>query len=50
MIKCYVRQTQPGNFNKIKKRQCRFIGHMIRGEGMEKLVTTGKIPVKRDTR
>jgi hypothetical protein len=35
-------------FNKIKQRQCRFIGHVIRGEGMENLVTTGKIPGKRD--
>lgn len=35
-------------FNKIKQRQCRFIGHLIRDEGMENLVTTGKIPGKRD--
>ena len=34
-------------FNKIKQRQCRFIGHGIRGEGMENLVTTGKIQGKR---
>jgi hypothetical protein len=25
-------------FNKIKQRQCRFIGHVFRGEGMENLV------------
>jgi len=35
-------------FNKIKQRQCKFIGHVTRGEGMENLVTTGKIPGKRD--
>jgi inosine/xanthosine triphosphate pyrophosphatase family protein len=34
--------------NKIKQRQCRFIGHVIRGEGMENLVATGKIQGKRD--
>jgi hypothetical protein len=35
-------------FNKIRQRQCSFIGHVIRGEGMENLVTTGKFPGKRD--
>jgi hypothetical protein len=35
-------------FDKIKQRQCRFLGHMICGEGMENLVTTGKILGKRD--
>jgi hypothetical protein len=36
-------------FNKIKQRQCRFIGHVIHGGGMENLLTTGKIQGKRDT-
>jgi hypothetical protein len=35
-------------FNKIMQRQFRFIGHVIRGEGMENLVTTCKIQGKRD--
>jgi hypothetical protein len=35
-------------FNKIKQRQCRFMGHMMHGQGIENLVTTGKIPGKRD--
>jgi hypothetical protein len=35
-------------FNKIKQRQCRFKDHVIRGEGVENLLTTGKIPGKRD--
>ena len=35
-------------FNKIRQRQCRFLGHVIREEGIENLVTTGKIPGKRD--
>jgi hypothetical protein len=48
MIKCYVRPTVRKLFNKIRQRQCRFIGHVIRGEGMENLVTTGQIPGKRD--
>jgi hypothetical protein len=34
-------------FNKIKQRHCRFIGYVMRGEGMENLVTTSKIPRKR---
>ena len=33
-------------FNKIKQRQCRFIGHVMRREGMENLVTTGKFKGK----
>jgi hypothetical protein len=33
--------------NKIKQRQCRFIGHVMCGEGMENLVTTGKIQEKK---
>jgi ribosomal 50S subunit-associated protein YjgA (DUF615 family) len=35
-------------FNKIKQRQYRFIGHVMRGEGLETLVTTGRIQEKRD--
>jgi hypothetical protein len=35
-------------FNKIMQRQCRFIGHVMNGEGRENLVTTGKIQGKRD--
>jgi ribosomal 50S subunit-associated protein YjgA (DUF615 family) len=36
--------------NKLKQRQYRFIGHVMRGEGMENLVTTGKIQGKKDPR
>jgi hypothetical protein len=35
-------------FNKIKQRQCRFIGQVMCGEGIENLVTTGKIQGKRE--
>jgi hypothetical protein len=35
-------------FNKMKQRQCRFIGHVMHVEGLENLVTTGKIHGKRD--
>jgi inosine/xanthosine triphosphate pyrophosphatase family protein len=35
-------------FNKIRQRQCRFIDHVVHDEGMEILVTTGKLPGKRD--
>ena len=34
--------------NEIRQRQCRFIGHVLRGEGLENLVTTGKFKGKRD--
>ena len=35
-------------FNKIKQKQCRFIGHVMHEKGMENLATTGKIQLKRD--
>jgi hypothetical protein len=31
-----------------KRRECRIMGHLMRGEGMKNLVTTGKIQGKRD--
>lgn len=34
--------------NKIKQRQYRFIDHVMRGKGMEYLISTGKIEGKRD--
>ena len=33
--------------NKLRKRQCKFIGHVLRREGMEKLATTGQFLGKR---
>ena len=34
--------------NKIRKRQASSVGHFLRREGLENIVTTGKIPGRRD--
>jgi hypothetical protein len=45
VIKCYVKPTDTENYSIIlkKQRQCRFIGHVMCGKGMENLVTNGEI-------
>jgi hypothetical protein len=44
----YEANTYRKLLNKIYQRQCRFICHVVCGEGMENLLTTGKIQGKRD--
>jgi hypothetical protein len=40
--------TDRNLLNKMKQRQCMFIDHVMRGEGMENLITTGKLQGKRE--
>jgi hypothetical protein len=48
-VKCNVKPTHTGNCSLNKQGQCKFIGHVMRGERMENLETTGKIQGKRDS-